>query len=435
MFAGLSSRTSITAALAAPMLVGAMSLVASGGALADDHDRDRHDRDGGAVKLLFTVPIPSNPGRDCAGTTPPAVPFHGMCTFDISWIDQHTQRYYLADRSNSAVDVVDARTGTFVKQIKGGFTGFTGNNDTSGPNGVVTAGKWLIVTDAPSRVVSIDLTTDAIVSTALTGGGAGLRTDEIAYDPADSLILAANNADSPPFATLIKLDTSTGSLTVVKKIVFDKANGVDAQNGAEQPVWDGRTGKFYISIPQVGPNEKDGGVARINTSGVVETVYPVSFCQPAGLTVGPRGDLLLGCSVAFDDSGASCATATGTDRTTCSDGHFAAPKQVIMDARTGDIDRHVFGVGGSDEVWFNSGDGRYYTASRANPEGPVLGVIDANSQKLLQVVPTAPLTYGSPHSVAANRHNNHVFVPLSANNVVPNCLTGCIAVYGVPDED
>ncbi|HYA46682.1 MAG TPA: hypothetical protein VEF92_03935, partial [Burkholderiales bacterium] len=291
------------------------------------------------------------------------------------------------------------------------------------------------MTDAPSRVVSIDLTTDAIVSTALTGGGAGLRTDEIAYDPADSLILAANNADSPPFATLIKLDTSTGSLTVVKKIVFDKANGVDAQNGAEQPVWDGRTGKFYISIPQVGPNEKDGGVARINTSGVVETVYPVSFCQPAGLTVGPRGDLLLGCSVAFDDSGASCATATGTDRTTCSDGHFAAPKQVIMDARTGDIDRHVFGVGGSDEVWFNSGDGRYYTASRANPEGPVLGVIDANSQKLLQVVPTAPLTYGSPHSVAANRHNNHVFVPLSANNVVPNCLTGCIAVYGVPDED
>jgi hypothetical protein len=423
------------------MLVGALSLAASSGALADEHDRDRHDRDQGAVKLLWTIPIPASPGRTCPNAASPL--FIGMCSFDISWIDQHTQLYYLADRSNAAVDVVDAKTGTFVKQIKGGFHGFSGNNDTSGPNGVVTAGRWLIVTDAPSRVVAIDLTTDAIVSTLSTGGADGLRTDELAYDPEDSLILAANNADSPPFATLIRLDTTNGALSFVKKIVFNTANGVDAQNGAEQPVWDRRTGKFYISIPQVGPNEKDGGVARIDPhTGVVETVFPVSFCQPAGLTVGPRGDLLLGCSVAFDNSGASCSTVTatgplgvGTDFTTCSPGHFATPKQVIMDARNGAIDRDVFGVGGSDEVWFNSGDGRYYTASRANPQGPVLGVIDAKSQKLLQVVPTAPLGYGSPHSVAANRHNNHVFVPLAANNVVPNCLTGCIGVYGTSDDD
>jgi len=93
------------------------------------------------------------------------------------------------------------------------------------------------------------------------------------------------------------------------------------------------------------------------------------------------------------------------------------------------------GVGGSDEVWFNSGDDRYYTASRNNPEGPVLGVIDARSQKLLQVAPTVPLQYGSAHSVAANGHNNHALVPLPANNVVPNCLTGCIGVYGTEGDD
>jgi hypothetical protein len=430
MSARFTFRNSTAAMLAASALLGAGALATSGAALAWDNDRDR---EGGTVRLLTTIPIPANPGRTCPNAANPL--FTGMCTFDISWIDQNTQRYYLADRSNAAVDVVDAKTSTFVKQIKGGFKGFTGNNDTSGPNGVVTAGRWLIVTDAPSRVVSIDLTTDAIVSTVSTGGADGLRTDELAYDPVDSLILAANNADNPPFATLISLNTTNGSLSIVKKIEFSKANGVEATNGAEQPVWHGGTGRFYISIPQVGPDEKDGGVARINPqSGAIETVYQVSFCQPAGLTVGPHGDLLIGCSTAFDDSGAVCST-NSSDLTTCSAGHFAAPKQVIIDAKNGSIDRDVFGVGGSDEVWFNSGDDRYYTASRNNPEGPALGVIDAKSQKLLQVVPTVPLQYGNAHSVAANRHNNHVLVPLPANNVVPNCLTGCIGVYGAPDDD
>ena len=425
MFARFAFRTSL-AIVAAPMLVGAGALALSGVALADD-------RDGGAVKLLTTVPIPANPGRNCPSAANHL--FDGMCTFDISWIDQHTQLYYLADRSNAAIDVVDARTSTFVKQIKAGFKGFTGNNDTSGPNGVVTSGRWLFVTDAPSRVVTIDLTTGLAVSEVNTGGADGLRADELAFDPEDGLILAVNNADDPPFATLIKVDSSNGHLTLGTKIVFNTANGVDATNGAEQPVWDRGTGRFYISIPQVGPNQKDGGVARINPhTGAIETVFPVSFCQPAGLTVGPRGDLLIGCSTAFDSAGAACST-NSSDLTTCSAGQFAAPKQVIMDARNGSIDRDVFGVGGSDEVWFNSGDGRYYTASRNNPEGPALGVIDARSQKLLQVVPTVPLQYGNAHSVAANRHNNHVLVPLPANNVVPNCLTGCIGVYGTEGDD
>jgi len=433
MSARSSFRNTLVAALAAPVLGGAASLAVPGAALAWDHDRGP-----GTVKLLTTIPVPANPGANCPSAANPL--FTGMCTFDISWIDQHTQRYYLADRSNAAIDVVDAKTNTFITQIKAGFKGFTGNNDTSGPNGVTTTGHWLIATDAPSRVVVIDLRTNTIADEANTGGGTeggvGTRTDELAYDPVDSLILATNNADSPPFSTLYRLDTNTGKLTFVARITFDAAHGVDATNGAEQAVWDPGTGRFYISIPQIGSSDTNGGVARINPhSALVETVFKVSFCQPAGLSVGPHGDLLLGCSVAFDDAGVSCTTATGSDLTTCSAGHFAMPKQVIMDARDGAIDRNVFGIGGSDEVWFNSGDNRYYTASRVNPEGPVLGVIDASSQKLLQVVPTSPLPYGSPHSVAANRHNNRVFAPLPANNVVPNCLTGCIGVFGTQDED
>jgi hypothetical protein len=35
--------------------------------------------------------------------------------------------------------------------------------------------------------------------------------------------------------------------------------------------------------------------------------------------------------------------------------------------------------------------------------------------------------------VAAFSGTNHVFVPNAANNAVPNCLTGCITIYGRDD--
>ena len=243
----------------------------------------------------------------------------------------------------------------------------------------MTSGRWLFVTDAPSRVVSIDLNTDLIVDTVFTSASPN-RADELAYDPDSGTLLVVNNADDPPFATLIKVNKSTGKLTLGAKITFDAAHGVDATNGAEQPVWNKATGKFYISIPQIGANAADGAVARISPSaGAVDAVFPVQFCQPAGLALGPKQDLLLGCSVVFDTAGNVWSTA---------DANTAAPISLIMDAKTGKVEQMVTGVSGSDEVWFNAGDGNYYLAARNQPGGPVLGVIDAKSQTLVQVVPT-----------------------------------------------
>jgi hypothetical protein len=414
------------------VIVPVLSLVgARPGRAADDR---------GAVKLLATVPIP--------GTLTP------LRAFDISFIDGKSQLYYLADRSNASVDVVNAKTNTFVGQIKAspGFAGvalkpnpsgpgFVADNDRSGPNGVVVSGHWLFVTDAPSRVVSFDLRTDPPmqVGDVSTGGADSLRADELAYDPKDGVLLVVNNADSPPFATLINVDKKTGQLTVGLRVTFDKAHvGFDATNGAEQPAWDPGTRKFYQSIPEVnGPGDgtgTDGGVARINPhTAALEALFPVQFCQPAGLTLGPHEDLLLGCSVTFDTAGQVWSA---------SDKHTAAPISVIMDAQTGNIDKMVAGVSGNDEVWFNPGDRRYYLAARANPTGPVLGVIDADSQNLVQLVPTVntagkptatpPVVAGTAHSVAVDPNNNHALVPLPANNIFPNCLNGCIGVFGVP---
>lgn len=415
-------------------LAGALSTVAAGIAFADDDARTAP-----AVKLLTTIAVPINPNAPTNPTTPPT-PNTGMKVFDISWVDARTQLYYLADRSNQAVDVVNARNNTFVKQIMGGFRGFTGSNDTSGPNGVVVAGNFLFVTDAPSRVVTIDLRTDNIVGNVNTCKPPSAppacvvspnRADELAFDPEDSLILAVNNADDPPFATFIRVDRNSGALTWAGSVTF-----TDATNGAEQPVWHPGTGRFYISIPQIGPNPQDGAVKRINPSThAVEATYPVRFCQPAGLTVGPNGDLLIGCSVAFDEAG------NQWNRDASGAAPAAKPESVIIDARTGSIDRRVVGVGGNDEVWYNPGDNRYYLAARNQPGGsspgnanfsPVLGIIDAGTMQLDQVVPTVNQAPGSAHSVAVDPRNNHALVPFPVNNVVSNCHTGCIAVYGSP---
>ena len=44
--------------------------------------------------------------------------------FDVSWNDNSKQRYYLADRTNNAIDVVDSATDTFLGFIgKGHYTG------------------------------------------------------------------------------------------------------------------------------------------------------------------------------------------------------------------------------------------------------------------------------------------------------------------------
>jgi len=438
-------KSSLTLSLLLVVVV-PLLLFGAGSSRADDRD---YGRNGGAVNLLAIVPIPTSD----RGT--PLVPLRA---FDISWVDQATQLYYLGDRSNKSVDVVDAKTNTFVRHITGGFTGVvfnannTANNDKSGPNGVLVFGppgrQFLIVTDAPSRVVSINLNNDTIVNPVVfTGGTDAVRADELAFDPQDGLLLVVNNADSPPFATLIKVNQQTGVLTQPQnKEGVDRITFTDATNGAEQPAWDPKTRRFYISIPEVngpGGTGRTGAVKRINPhTATVEATFLVQDCQPAGLTLGPNQDLLLGCSVVFDTAG------NVWDKN--NPNSIAAPMQIILDAKTGEVDATVKGVGGSDEVWFNPGDGRYYTASRNNPPGPVLGVIDAERQTLVQIVPTintagntvtaTRFPAGTAHSVAVDSRNNHALVPLPANNVFldPNdasrtCSNGCIAVFGTPN--
>src|SRR5712691_11443158 len=263
------------------------------------------------LALLTTIPINGTAGN----------PSTKMYSFDISWVDPANGLYYLADRSNAALDVIDttgAFTGTpdtLFGQIGGGavgFQGFTGNNNTSGPDGVVAAFPCIFAGDGNSRLLSFNgaASFTTVVSAMNTGGQ--LRVDEMAIDVADGLVMAANNAEVVPFSTIFTYNKTTCVLSNPIKTIFSALPGGHTNtNGIEQPVWEPITGAFYVSLPEIdGPGDGTGitgAVAKVDTSGNIVTIYPINYCQPAGLTVGPNGDLLVGCNSVFDDSGKKCS--------------------------------------------------------------------------------------------------------------------------------
>src|SRR3954463_5313036 len=186
----------------------------------------------------------------------------------------------------------------------------------------------------------------------------------------------------------------------------------------EQPTWDPTTQRFYVSVPILG---KPGGCGTATCDGGMMVIDPASItrptmvlgafnaatntgvlrlsdCGPNGITVGPHDNLLLGCTPANNPTNDSTLVINATTK------HFS----------------HVNGIVGSDEVWFNKGDGRYYTGSNRNcktappcptaaQQAAVLGVIDGTSV----LIETIPQSSGS-HSVAADLKRNRIFVPQSA---------------------
>jgi DNA-binding beta-propeller fold protein YncE len=318
------------------------------------------------------------------------IPGKPLKAFDISWVDSASGHYYLADRSNGAIDIVDIATNQLTGQI-GGFVGATGKNDTSGPDGVVTtfSNRELWAGDGDSTVKVVDLASNKIAATISTGGK--FRADEMAYDPKDNVLLVANNADDPPFGTLI----SVGTRTVLKRITFS-----DSTDGAEQSQYDPVTGMFYISVPAT--NANPGGEVDVidPVSMSITARYGLNNCGPNGLAIGPGHQLLAGCG----------------------NPHRA----VIIDRTNGAVLGDFSNVGGADEVWFNAGDNRYYLAETAFQN---VGIIDASSLSLVGEVESGI----GAHSVAADLASNHIFVPVAGPD--PACSSGCIVVYSSVNLD
>jgi hypothetical protein len=376
-------------------------------------------------------------------------------SFDISWDNPKRAEYYFADRSNKGVQVFDTDTLTW-KRTLGGFVGVVlngagtaVNNNVSGPDGVVSHGRWLYAGDGDSTLKVFDLNSPsntAVTSISTKPGCVPLvsctRLDEMALTSNGKLLIAANNAEDPPFATLFEANGNAAHdhTTKLLRIIVDNSI-MPAGFGLsiEQPAWDPKTKRFYTSLPIIANNPSgcnygqlagditcDGGVlvtdpfalsGPVATQGAFDAstntgVVPLHHCGPNGATVGPDDNILFGCTPANNPS----------DVIT-----------LVMNA-TSKAQTPVANITGSDEVWFNKGDGRYYTGSNRNcktfpPPGPpvgtcalgsqqaaVLGVIDAETNTLIETVPQS----SGSHSVAADSKRNLIFVP----QVAPASVVG-----------
>ncbi len=447
MFARFSSRTSLAAIVAAPMLVGVGSLATSGAAFAACTGPGAPTNT--ETRCLTAVELPE-------GSAP-------MRSFDISWVNPHRAEYYLAERSNAAIVVIDTDSLKF-KRFLTGFVGIKNrangavNNDISGPDGVVTHGRWLYAGDGNSdlRVYDLEAPAASAFKQKISTGGT-TRVDEMAITTDGELLLVANNAEDPPFGTLFAAngDRNHSSVGFRAKILVDDAI-IPKDNGLsiEQPAWDPKTKRFYTSLPVIANNPSGcnfgqlpgaitchGGLLVVDPANLQPSygpfdqvkggVIPLNLCSPNGATVGPNDNLLLGCTPQNNPSDTSTLVINAATR------HFA----------------NIGGITGSDEVWFNKGDGRYYTASNRDcgkgggcpaptgtrkPGGAVLGVINAETNLLIEKIPQGQ----NSHSVAADSKRNLIFVPQTGPTpAVPNGDTtdvgagicggnnGCVAVY------
>ena len=452
-----SAHTFLPKKLVAGMGIGAIAILAMAGpALTDDEKGSKKKDEVFQVKAVLQVPSTAG---NTAGT---------FFSFDISWFDFKLNKYFLADRNNKAIDVIDpSNLGAGITQFPNtGFAGVNpGGNDFSGPDGVLTANKSteLWVGDSPGKVWVMNAQTGAIPKTLgplnianpillrnpQTNKASESRADELCYDPNNNVIMMANPGEGPkPFVTFI----SATNYTVLGTLVFDGKSAPNATNGIEQCQWSPRTGLFYINVPEVdgpGNDTAPGKVAVIDPKTMkVKTSFtiPLDDCAgPQGMAIGPDDQILLGCNAAGPD------------------GHR---NTVVINENNGTILKHLPDLGGDDEVWFNKDDGHYVISSCNTPcrtvpgtgtTGPeLLGIVDANGLRLDHTVTTAeqngaPSTAkGNPrtaHSVAAG--GNLIFLPLPAvggpmpqfapslcdsfdDSIIrvgnPTSLTGCIVV-------
>jgi hypothetical protein len=316
------------------------------------------------TECLTAVQIPGNPLR----------------SFDISWVDPDRAEYYLGDRSNAGVDIIDTKSNTFKRTIPG-FVGIkllgTGavDNNHSGPDGVVSHGRWLYAGDGDSTLKVIDLnapTASAIKQSISTGGTT--RVDEMALTTDGKLLLAANNAEDPPFGTLFTAngDASTSAVSIIIKITVDSSIIPPGFGlSIEQPAWEPETARFYTSIPVIannpsgcnfdaskGPITCDGGLLVIDPTKPTSVVgafdpttntgvVPLHACGPNGATVGPHENLLLGCTPNNNPSNTTT---------------------LVINAETKNY-ANIGGITGSDEVWFNQGEPALLHGLECKPRG------------------------------------------------------------------
>jgi hypothetical protein len=318
--------------------------------------------------------------------------------FDISWVDNSTQRYYLADRTNNAIDLVDAATDTFLGFIgKGQYTGSRpcpgqprDVRHCSGPNGVVTDNLGQVwAGDGDGNIIEADATKPGTTIIRKIPTGGRFRVDELAYDAVNQILMASNDGDSPVFLTFVSV--TDGRVLGHYKYPAD-------QDGLEQPAWARQTGLFYQNVP--GPKNRIDVFDPHKLPNPIKS-FPIECSGGllgltlSGLIAGPNARLMTVC------------------------GTFGGKS---LDARTGRVLKTIPQVGDADEVWYDPGSNRYYFAhsvagasEATSARSGAIGVVDAATDEFVTDI---PIEGAGVHSVAVNAKNKHIFVPVTGKGIL-----------------
>jgi hypothetical protein len=377
-----------------------------------------------------------------------STPGRPLKSFDISYVDQGgvkicyrskcwftPPRYFLADRSNGAIDVIDPVSNTALSPLvpQLAFAGaVTVPTDSAGPNGVImitgkvinptppnctigcrpgginfqqTMQNFVWATDAPSpsylrsSIKVMDLDTGLTAAVLNTGGVR--RADELCFnpDPKNPYVMVANDDPLDNYITIWRWDT----LMMVEKISLaggdPKAgpfNEVAPANGIEQCKFNPRNGYFYISIPTTGsptlvsPNIGDGYVLKISQPVMSTPTHVTSYATVvAAYHIDP---VITGCGLSGSGGGpAGLSIGPNSNTATPPNGYIVlgCGKLGTGSAIIDDYGTFIATVGtttttqgpntnGSDETWYDPAGNHFFLAgSGTGPGSGILGAIDA----------------------------------------------------------
>jgi len=287
--------------------------------------------------------------------------------------------YYLADKTNFVVQVLDISTSKLISPLRG----FAPTNNCSshcGPNGIVAVPylRQLWVGIWNSSVCVVSLNTNSVLTCISTRGTAGV--DEMCYDARDKLVVVANPDDPVPFITFISAVTRQ----IVASMSFP-----DALDGLEQPVWNSVDGLIYQSVPSTVQNP--GGEVKVidpKTFTVVK-ILPQPKCNSKGMIFGRDAISLF----------IECGNKNPTEI------HF-----IVMNVSSGKTISDIPGYGDGDEVAYNPKINTFFSTPYPKSHiGKSRDLVIFQAGAIVQTIAVDKIS----HTVAVDSVTGNVYLPLS----------------------
>ena len=374
----------------------------------------------------------TSPGMTSNIVSIPGITSTATFSFDLGTFDSSTNRYYVTDRTNKSIDMIDLNAGGTVTQFKPGFFGCGGqiqvspgaavdptpvsiptcvstaagvfpkltvNNDNSGPDGVDIVGPNLYVGDV-GNVWIINKASGALVKKLATQTPT-LRADEGCFDPDDNIYAISTPGAANPYMTFI--DTVTQ--TIIAHVTMDQPAGTPS-GGLEACVYDHATLTFYVNNDGSSANGrgemdgipaadivalKPGSAATVVqfTSLAATKKFPLGACDPTGIALGPGTDI-----------GAMCRQGNNGETLTFQ----ILNKNTGLAAAAG---TDAINAGGGDQSTYDAASNNWFLAtSRWTPAGTSCGAGSATCV----LTPVLTIVNGTTRTVTsrvASGNNSH----------------------------